>query len=102
MTDKQPDALRLADELESCRCLADESIYDNAAAELRRLHAETINQRDRLAEMNKSEHELRRLQAENQALKDLCKRSLRALDEYDFPMLRDELRQATKEEEHNV
>jgi len=38
MTDKQPEALRLADELESCGCLADEAIYDNAAAELRRLH----------------------------------------------------------------
>ena len=38
MTDKQPGALRLADELESCGCLADEAIYDNAAAELRRLH----------------------------------------------------------------
>lgn len=38
MTEKQPEALRLADALESCGCLADEATYDNAAAELRRLH----------------------------------------------------------------
>lgn len=47
MTDKQPEALRMADELESCGCLADEAIYDNAAAELRRLHA-VEQQRDEL------------------------------------------------------
>lgn len=48
MTDKQPEALRMADELESCGCLADEAIYDNAAAELRRLHT-VEQQRDELA-----------------------------------------------------
>lgn len=37
--------------------------------------------------------ELRRLHAENLQLKDLCERSLRALMEEDFPVLRDELRQ---------
>lgn len=37
--------------------------------------------------------ELRRLHVENLQLKDLCERSLRALMEEDFPVLRDELRQ---------
>lgn len=38
--------------------------------------------------------ELRRLHAENEKLKSLCRRSLQALWEEDFPSLRDELRQA--------
>lgn len=37
MSKKQDEAQRLADELESCGCLADEGTYDEAASELRRL-----------------------------------------------------------------
>lgn len=41
-----------------------------------------------------SAKELRRLHAENEKLKSLCRRSLQALWEEDFPSLRDELRKA--------
>lgn len=42
----------------------------------------------------KAAAELRRLHAENEKLKSLCRRSLQALWEDDFPSLRDELRKA--------
>ena len=68
MTDKQPEALRLADVLDLLAM--DMKTPRKAAAELRRLHAES------------------------EKLKSLCRRSLQALWEEDFPSLRDELRQA--------
>lgn len=40
MSEKQTEAQRLADELESCGCLATDKTYDAAAKELRRLEAE--------------------------------------------------------------
>lgn len=51
--------------------------------------------------MADSAAELRRLHAENQVLRDLCKRSLRALSEDDFPILREELRHFTQEEDQD-
>lgn len=46
--------------------------------------------------------ELRRLHAENQVLRHLCERACLALQEDDFPSLRQQLRIATKEEDHYV
>ena len=71
MIDKQPEALRLADILATHYNIYCDTV--EAAAELHRLHAE------------------------NQILLDLCKRSLRALSEDDFPILREELRHFTQE-----
>lgn len=51
--------------------------------------------------MADSAQELRRLHAENEILKDLCKRSFRALCDDDFPILREELCHFTKEENHH-
>jgi hypothetical protein len=81
MTDKQPEALRLADELEdsleshdgsslTARC---QGIADDAAAELRRLHAENTTQQQELTEQARllgisAEKELA-LRAEVDALK---------------------------------
>ena len=59
----QPEALRLADE-----CDAYIVDFEDAAAELRRLHAETTNQQDWLVEWRKCEAETKRLHALNQEL----------------------------------
>lgn len=63
--------------------------------------AEWLEQRG-WPEMDEAAAELRRLHAENQILLDLCNRSLRALSEDDFPILREELRHFTKKEDHYV
>ncbi len=73
---QQPEALRLAARLDPAHS------YQTPLPDLRREAAA----------------ELRRLHAENQILLDLCKRSLRALSEDDFPILREELRHFTQEE----
>lgn len=52
--------------------------------------------------MADSAQELRRLHAENLQLKDLCERACLALQEDEFPSLREQLRIATKEEDHHV
>ena len=79
MTDQQSKALQLADSLE----------YQIDFGPYNWGRVETL--------MTKAAIELRRLDAENQALKDLCIRSLRALMEEDFPALRDDLRHALGE-----
>lgn len=78
MTNQQPEALRLARENE-----ADAYGYPAGTVGYQ-LHMDTAA-------------ELRRLHAENQILLDLCNRSLRALSEDDFPILREELRHFTQE-----
>ena len=67
MVNERPEALRLAKIFEDHYFYSD---TNEAAAELRRLHAES------------------------EKLKSLCRRSLQALWEDDFPSLRDELRKA--------
>ena len=79
MTDQQSKALQLADTLQH---QVEFGSYNWTRAESLMLDAVT---------------KLRRLHAENQTLKDLCSRSLRALMEEDFPVLRDDLRQALGE-----
>ena len=74
MSAKQPEALWMADALETTNGLF---VKNQAAAELRRLHAENL------------------------VLKDLCVRSFRALCDDDFPILREELCHFTKEENHH-
>ena len=77
----QPEALRLADELDGIP-LTDftEALADDAAAELRRLHAETTNQQDWLVEWRKCADEAERLHALNAELLEALK-SMVQLDE---------------------
>ena len=79
MTDTKPKAIELADWADwFCRNVNDPKDF-------------------RWAHIHHAAVELRRLHAENLQLKDLCERSLRALWEEDFPVLRDELRTALGE-----
>ena len=73
---KQPKAIRLADKLQ----------YQVEFGSYNWSNAETL--------ILEATDELRRLYAESEKLKSLCRRSLQALWEEDFPSLRDELRQA--------
>lgn len=73
---QQPEALRLADVLDLLAM--DMKTPLQAAAELRRLYAE------------------------NQVMRHLCERACIALQEDEFPSLRQQLRIATKEEDHYV
>lgn len=45
---------------------------------------------------------LLRMEAENQVMRHLCERACIALQEDEFPSLREQLRIATKEEDHHV
>ena len=68
---KQPEALRLANYFDY------HGFFDSdmkAAAELRRLHAETTNQQDWLVEWRKCEDELKRLHEANQELLEALQR----------------------------
>ena len=76
MTDKQPEALRLADELES-EWFADYDIQ-NAAAELRRLHEVNVELLDALKEIAapnafNSDH---RVEACREALREIAKAAI--------------------------
>ena len=71
----QPEALRLAELLDTTYVVS--AVTNNrcqqAAAELRRLHAETTNQQDWLVEWRKCEAETKRLHALNQELLEALK-----------------------------
>ena len=75
MTDKQPKPLQLADALDAVNTNNADSLLVQMAA-------------------RSAAAELRRLHYESEKLKSLCRRSLQALWEDDFPSLRDELRKA--------
>lgn len=71
----KPDALKLAEELfELDGLFTFSGLCGEAADELRRLHAETTNQKDWLVECRKWEEEAKRLTLENEALRKYAER----------------------------
>ena len=75
MTNKQPEALRLADALDNCGLIVDNELRDQAADELRRLHAE--NEAMRRMSFDSKYDEVK---AENEALRQLTSDLLSALE----------------------